>query len=88
MFMIKCLTGHMFIEITKAEYLEGYKLRIHFNNGEIRIADLEASLEGPIFESLKNIEEFRRFSIPYNTIQWENGADFAPEFLYEISRPE
>ena len=78
----------MFIEITKAEYLEGYKLRIHFNNGEIRIADLEASLEGPIFESLKNIEEFRRFSIPYNTIQWKNGADFAPEFLYEISRPE
>ena len=78
----------MFIEITKAEYLEGYKLRIHFNNGEIRIADLEASLEGPIFESLKNVEEFRRFFIPYNTIQWENGADFAPEFLYEISRPE
>lgn len=78
----------MFIEITKAEYLGGYKLRIHFNNGEIRIADLEACLEGPIFESLKNIEEFRRFSIPYNTIQWENGADFAPEFLYEISRPE
>ena len=78
----------MFIEITKAEYLEGYKLRIHFNNGEIRIADLETSLEGPIFESLKSIEEFRRFSIPYNTIQWENGADFAPEFLYEISRPE
>ena len=78
----------MFIEITKAEYLEGYNLRIHFNNGKIRIADLEASLEGPIFESLKNIEEFRRFSIPYNTIQWENGADFAPEFLYEISRPE
>jgi hypothetical protein len=78
----------MFTEIAKAEYLEGYKLRIHFNNGEIRIADLEANLEGPIFESLKNIEEFRRFSIPYNTIQWENGADFAPEFLYEISRPE
>ena len=78
----------MFIEITKAEYLEGYNLRIHFNNGEIRIADLEASLEGPICDSLKNIEEFRRFSIPYNTIQWENGADFAPEFLYEISRPE
>ena len=78
----------MFTEIAKAEYLEGYKLRIHFNNGEIRIADLEASLEGPVFESLKNIEEFRRFSIPHKAIQWENGADFAPEFLYEISRPE
>lgn len=78
----------MFIEITKAEYLEGHKLRIHFNNGEVRIADLEASLHGPIFEDLKNIEAFKRFSIPFNTIQWENGADFAPEYLYKISYPE
>ena len=59
----------MFTEIAKAEYLEGYKLRIHFNNGEIRIADLEASLEGPIFDSLKNIVEFRRFSNPNNIIK-------------------
>ena len=82
------VTDPMFIEITKVEYLEGYKLRIQFNNGEIRIADLEASLHGPVFETLKNVEEFRRFSIPFNTIQWENGADFAPEYLYEISTPE
>ena len=24
----------MFLEITKAEYLEGYKVILHFNNGE------------------------------------------------------
>ncbi len=28
---------------------------------------------------------FKRFSIPFNTIEWENGVDFAPEYLYEIS---
>jgi hypothetical protein len=26
---------------------------------------------------------FKRFSVKFNTIEWENGADFAPEYLYE-----
>ena len=78
----------MFIEVKNAEYLDGYRLRLSFNNGEIRIVDLESYLNGPIFRSLVNLEDFKRFSIPFNTVQWDNGADFAPEFLYEISTPE
>ena len=78
----------MFIEIKNAEYLGGYRLRLSFNNGEVRVVDLEPHLNGPIFRSLANLEDFKRFSIPFNTVQWENGADFAPEFLYEISTPE
>ena len=78
----------MFIEVKNAEYLDGYRLRLSFNNSEIRIVDLESYLNGPIFRSLVNLEDFKRFSIPFNTVQWENGADFAPEFLYEISTPE
>lgn len=78
----------MYIEITKAEYLDGYRLRLSFSNGEIRVADLESLLSGPVFESLRELEAFRKFSIPFNTIQWENGADFAPEYLYEMSTPE
>ena len=75
----------MFLEITKAEYLDGYKVKLHFNNGECRIADLRTSLNGEVFAPLKNIEYFKRFTIKFNTIEWENGADFAPEYLYEIS---
>ena len=78
----------MYIEITKAEYLDGYRLRLSFSNGEIRVADLESLLSGSVFESLRELEAFRKFSIPFNTIQWENGADFAPEYLYEMSTPE
>ena len=55
-----------------------------FNNGERRIVDLSQSLNGKVFEPLKNIGYFKRFSIKFNTIEWENGADFAPEYLYEI----
>ena len=76
------------MEIKRAEYIDGYSIRLYFSNGQIRLADLESSLCGPVFQPLKDIEYFKRFSIPYNTIQWENGADFAPEYLYEISSPE
>ena len=74
----------MFLEVTKAEYLEGYKVMLHFNNGESRIVDLYSSLKGEVFQPLKDIEFFKRFTIKFNTIEWENGADFAPEYLYEI----
>jgi hypothetical protein len=74
----------MFLEIIKAEYLEDYNIMLHFNNGECRIVDLQSSLKGEIFTPLKDIEYFKRFSIKFNTIEWENGADFAPEYLYNI----
>lgn len=75
----------MFLEVTQAEYLEGYKVMLLFNNGERRIVDLSSSLQGEIFAPLKDLDYFKRFSIKFNTIEWENGADFAPEYLYEIS---
>lgn len=78
----------MFLEVKKAEYLDGYRLRLSFSNSEVRVVDLEPYLKGPIFQPLTNLKDFKRFSIPFNTVQWENGADFAPEFLYEISKPE
>ncbi len=31
----------------------------------------------------KDLKFFRQFLIRYNTLSWENGADFAPEFLCE-----
>ena len=74
------------LKITKAEYIEGYSVKLWFNNGEIRIADLRDSLVGPIFEPLRDVQYFMNFKILYNTLEWENGADFAPEYLHEISK--
>ena len=74
----------MFIEVTKADYLDGYRVKLLFNNGVTRIVDLSQSLNGAVFSPLKDLEFFKRFTIKFNTIEWENGADFAPEYLYEI----
>ena len=74
----------MFLEVIKAEYIDGFRLLLLFNNGERRIVDLSNSLNGSVYTPLKDIEYFKRFSIKFNTVEWENGADFAPEYLYEI----
>ena len=75
----------MFLEVVKAEYLDGYRVKLLFNTGETRVADLSKSLNGSIFVPLKDINYFKSFSIKFNTIEWDNGADFSPEYLYEIS---
>ena len=46
----------------------------------IKVVDLRSSLKGIVFEPLKDLDYFKRFSVKYNTVEWENGADFAPEY--------
>ena len=73
------------LEITAAEYLAGYRIRVTFNTGETGTVDLEDALWGPVFEPLKDVAAFKCFTISpsFHTIVWENDADFAPEFLHE-----
>ena len=70
--------------ITKAEYINDFKLNIQFNNNENGIIDLENNLDKKIFEPLKDKTFFKNFKLNNWTIEWENGADFSPEFLYGI----
>lgn len=75
----------MFLEITQASYINDYKLLLKFNNGAEMTVDLENELNGSVFKPLKDKGNFVKFSIKFNTIEWENGADFAPEYLYELA---
>ncbi|HPZ07189.1 MAG TPA: DUF2442 domain-containing protein [Candidatus Eremiobacteraeota bacterium] len=67
---------------------EGYKLLLAFEDGSVRIVDLEPHLEGEIFEPLKDINYFKtvRLDPEIDTIAWENEADISPDFLYEIGK--
>jgi len=76
----------MFLEVRNAEYLGDYRIRLAFNNGESKIVDLSDKLQGKVFEPLKDKIFFKSFSVKFNTIEWDNGADFAPEYLYEIGK--
>jgi hypothetical protein len=75
----------MFLHVIDAEYDEKYRLKLKFNNGAEGVVDLEEELYGEVFEPLKDLEEFRKFKLTSRTIEWPNGADFAPEYLLEIA---
>jgi len=74
----------MFLEVSQAEYLDNYRIKVSFNNGEIKVVNLENELSGSVYAPLCRVDYFKKFKIKYNTIEWANGADYAPEYLYAI----
>jgi len=75
----------LFLHVICVEYLDKYQLKLTFNNGIEGIVDLEQELYGEIFEPLKDKSLFQKVFVTSRTIEWPNGADFAPEFLFEIA---
>ncbi len=75
--------------IKDVSYIEGYKLRLKFENSEYKLVDLAPHLEGKIFKPLKDISYFKLVSLnkDIDTIVWPNNADFSPDFLYETGEP-
>ncbi len=78
----------MFLHVTDVNYLEAYNIRVEFSDGVVKEVDLREELYGEVFEPLKDVEFFKQVKVnsETNTIEWPNGADFAPEFLYEIGQ--
>jgi hypothetical protein len=74
------------VAVISAEYKFDFTILLQFNDGVKGTVDLNKYLEGEIFEPLKNPEYFQKFTLDSWTIGWENGADFAPEFLYELAK--
>lgn len=75
----------MILHVKKAKYIHDYIIWIQFNNGVEGKIDLSNELEGEVFGPLKNKKRFKSFKVDpiLETIVWKNGADLAPEFLYE-----
>jgi len=71
-----------------AKYLKDYEIILTFEDNVKKIVDLFPYLYGEIFEPLKDISYFKRFKVneDTDTIEWENGADMSPDFLYKIGK--
>ena len=72
--------------VTNVRYLFGHTLELTFSNGVTGTVDLTDELTGRLFEPLRDIEEFRKVRVEpdLSTIVWPNGADIAPDYLYEL----
>jgi len=71
-------------DVVAISYRHGYVYRITFDNGlEGDVDFTEVIGTGPVFEPLRDEAFFRQARIEGGTICWPNGADVAPEAVYE-----
>ena len=75
------------IWVTKFEVVRPHVLDLVFNDGKRRRVDLAPQIrKGRIYEPLQDPAYFAKAFIEGDTVAWPNGADFAPEFLYEDAK--
>lgn len=75
----------MFLKVDSVTHLREYELRIEFNNGIVKDVELGCELYGEL-EPLRDPRLFAgvRVNPETGTIEWANGADFSPEFLFDV----
>jgi hypothetical protein len=74
----------MMLRITSVQPLDGYHLRVAFNDGVERDVDCAFLLHGSLGEPLRDPEYFRKVRVDdeARTVVWPNGLDPAPELLH------
>lgn len=71
------------VRVRDVEPLEGFRVRLEFEDNTQKEIDLEPYLHGPIFEPIRNNPAlFRSVRVEGGTIAWDNGADIDPDVLY------
>lgn len=63
------------IEITQADYLSGYRLRLKFSDCKEQISDFEPFLRKsrhPEIRKYLNLELFKQFKIEYGDLVWDD----------------
>lgn len=78
----------MFLHIRHVTVLKPYLLQVTFDNDVVKEVDLAGELYGDVFQPLIDSAFFNQVVVnpETGTIEWPNGADFAPEFLYTAGR--
>jgi hypothetical protein len=75
----------MYLAIKDVIPQDNYLLLLTFENGEKRQFDMKPYLDTGIFQELKNLKLFKTVKTSFDSIEWDNEADFDPEILYQKS---
>jgi len=71
-----------YLEVVGAEYVSGYKIRLSFNDGLVRVMDFEPFLrkaKNPDTTKYRQLRNFMKFHLHYGDLMW---GDF--EMMFPI----
>ena len=77
--------------VTSVVPLPNFRLRVAFVDGTAGEVDMRAflsnpNIDGTIFEPLREPATFSQAQVVLGAIQWPNGADLAPDAMYDAVR--
>ena len=78
----------MYYDVKSAQYCDGYKIKIVFEDGRGGIVDFQTYLQkGGVFDRFRDINFFKNFYINEETgvLSWKDNVDIAPETIYSAA---
>ncbi len=75
----------MYPAVKSVKAIEEYRLIVEFDNGQCRVFDARPLLPIGRFRDLASPEAFAKVKVAFDTVQWDNGLDLDPEYVYERS---
>ena len=76
----------MYRSVKKVIIRDNYCLELIFDTNENKLIDMKPYLKKGMFRELKKPEIFNSAHISFDTVEWSNGLDICPEFLYKNSK--
>lgn len=71
------------IKVVNVDYIKDYIVDLKYSNGEKKRVDFFPLLKSGKKQELLNKNNFILFGLNHWTLEWYNGVDFAPDFLYQ-----
>ena len=71
------------IKVVNVDYIKDYIVDLKYSNGEKKRVDFFTLLKSGKKQELLNKNNFILFGLNHWTLEWYNGVDFAPDFLYQ-----
>ncbi len=73
----------MYPSVTKVTAEKDYQIIVEFDNDERGILDMKPYLNFGVFKKLADPAVFKTVKVSFDTVEWANGVDLDPEFVYE-----
>ncbi|OQK18403.1 hypothetical protein AU255_11470 [Methyloprofundus sedimenti] len=73
----------MYPSVIKIVPKDNYQVYVEFDNNECRILNMEPYLNFGVFSKIKDLNLFSQVRVSFDTVEWGNGIDLAPQFVYE-----
>ena len=77
------------VTVTKARFLEGYRVELTFSNGHKGVVDLRDRIvgRGGMYKPLEDPKLFRQGQVDdeAGSLVWPNGVDICPDLLYSLA---